>query len=78
MHSAIEGEVALTIFDPIVDGHWKKKSEEMLNRIGWGDLDSDEETIALLPELAERNDEREQDSDDDSTQATTAIVDKDP
>ena len=40
----------------------------MLNRIGWGDLDSDEETNASLPELAERNVEREQDSDDDSTQ----------
>ena len=68
MNSAIEGEVALTVFDPIVAGHWKKKSEEMLNRIGWGDLDSDEETIASLPELADRNVELEQDSDDDSTQ----------
>ena len=58
----------LTVFDPIVAGHWKKKSEEMLNRIGWGDLDSDEETNASMPELADRNVEREHDSDDDSTQ----------
>ena len=44
------------------------KSEEMLNRIGWGDLDSDEETNASMPELAEHNVEREHDSDDDLTQ----------
>ena len=40
----------------------------MLNRVGWGDLDSDEETVASIPDLADRNVELEQDSDDDSTQ----------
>ena len=67
MNSAIEGEVALTVFDPIVAGHWKKKSEEMLNCIGWGDMDSDEETVASLPELVEQTVQRELE-DDDSTE----------
>ena len=40
----------------------------MLNRIGWGDLDSDEETVASVPELADHNVELEQDNDDNSTQ----------
>ena len=65
---AVEGEVALVARETIVDdSHWKVKAEELMNHVGWGDDDSDDE-YESIPALVEHDTPRaivESDSEDE-------------